>query len=94
MYTFSGGVDMQSSLISKIEKAKRYAQQPERINILDFEATFSGENSTHRISCRDGKWSCTCDFFTQWGHCSHTMALQRLLGPMLPAEARSSPMSD
>ena len=94
MYTLNGGVDMQSSLISKIEKAKRYVQQPERIHISELTATFNGENSTHRISCRDGKWTCTCDFFGQWGHCSHTMALQHLLGKMLPEETRSSPLSE
>ena len=31
---------MQSSLIGKIEKAKRYAEEPERVTISDFSAVF------------------------------------------------------
>jgi hypothetical protein len=78
---------MQSSLIGKIEKAKRYAQEPERVTFKDFAVDFRGENDTYKTSFEKGKWSCTCSFFSQRGICSHTMALQRLLGTMLPKEA-------
>jgi hypothetical protein len=82
---------MQSSLIGKIEKAKRYATEPERVTILDFATDFRGENSNYRVSYKEGKWQCNCSFFSQRGICSHTMALQRLLGNMLPKEALKSP---
>ena len=85
---------MQSSLISKIEKAKRYVEQPERITISDFKVDFLGENGAHKVSYEDGKWHCTCNFFSQAGICSHTMALQRLFAKTLPKEALSSLVSN
>lgn len=85
---------MQSSLIGKIEKAKRYAQEPERVTFKDLAVDFRGENDTYRVSYKAEKWQCTCLFFSQRGICSHTMALQRLLSSMLPKEALSSPMTE
>ena len=84
---------MRSSLIGKIEKAKRYAQEPERVKISGFTAAFRGENDTHELSYADGKWHCNCYFFSQWGICSHVMALQQILGNILPQEALSSPIT-
>jgi hypothetical protein len=81
---------MQSSLIGKIEKAKRYAQEPERVTISNFSAEFRGENDRHTLSLSDGKWHCNCHFFAQWGECVHIMTLQRLLGKMLPLQADTS----
>jgi len=78
---------MQPSLVGKIEKAKRYAEEPERVTIRNFSADFRGENDSHSLSLSDGKWSCNCHFFSQWGQCVHIMTLQRLLGRMLPAQA-------
>jgi hypothetical protein len=81
----------QSSLIGKIEKAKRYAQQPERVKINNFESNFKGENNDYMTGFTDGKWHCTCSFFSQMGVCSHTMALQRIMRPMLSDEALTTP---
>jgi len=78
---------MQPSLVGKIEKAKRYAEEPERVTIRNFSADFRGENDSHTLSLNDGKWSCNCHFFSQWGQCVHIMTLQRLLSRMLPAQA-------
>ena len=80
---------MNSSLIGKIEKAKRYAQEPERISFTGFTAEFRGDNSNYSVSYRDGVWNCTCAFFSHRGICSHTMALQRLLTGMIPEDALS-----
>jgi hypothetical protein len=80
---------MQSSLVSKIEKAKRYAEQPNRIKISDFVVDFQGENNNHKVSYESGTWHCSCNFFAQVGTCSHTLALQRLFNEMLPEEAIS-----
>jgi hypothetical protein len=81
----------QSSLIGKIEKAKRYAQQPERVKINAFEATFQGDNNEYQTGYKGGKWHCSCHFFSQMGVCSHTMALQKIMQPMLSPEALSTP---
>ena len=84
---------MRSSLIGKIEKAKRYAQEPDRVKSSDFTAVFRGENDNHKLSYAEGKWRCSCYFFSQWGTCSHVMALQQILDNMLPQEALASPLT-
>lgn len=78
---------MQSSLISKIEKANRYAQEPERITFNEFQVTFRGDNDSHSTCLKDGQLHCTCVFFQSWGRCAHTMALEKILNKMLPKEA-------
>ena len=81
---------MQSSLIGKIEKAKRYAQDKDRVILKELTVKFRGENSDYDINFRDGKWRCTCSFFSKWGLCSHTMAMEKILENMLPPEARTA----
>jgi hypothetical protein len=78
---------MQSSLIGKIEKAKRYAEEKDRITFNGLSVEFRGENDCHATEFKDGQWHCSCDFFTSWGRCCHTMALEKILGEMLPEEA-------
>ena len=84
---------MHSSLIGKIEKAKRYAQETDRITFAEFSAKFQGENDTYTTGYKEGKWHCSCNFFSSWGLCSHTMALERILENMLPQEALATPHS-
>jgi len=81
---------MHSSLIGKIEKAKRYAQERERITFSDFTVSFRGEHNIYALSYKEGQWHCSCSFFPKWGLCSHTMALQEILADMLPEEVLSS----
>jgi hypothetical protein len=81
---------MQSSLIGKIEKAKRYAQETDRVTFRELAVKFRGENSDYDVNFKDGKWHCTCSFFSKWGLCSHTMALEKILVNMLPPEARNA----
>lgn len=78
---------MNSSLIGKIEKAHRYAEERERMRFTSLKVNFSGENDSHEVSFADNKWNCTCDFFAGWGLCSHSMALEKVLQGMLPPEA-------
>jgi len=78
---------MQSSLIGKIEKAKRYAQETDRVTLSEFLVEFRGDNDNYNTGYKDGKWHCSCHFFSSWGLCSHTMALQKILSNMLPTEA-------
>ena len=78
---------MQSSLIGKIEKANRYAQETDRVTFSELSVKFRGENSNYDTSYTDGKWHCSCLFFSSWGLCSHTMAMEKILANMLPQEA-------
>jgi hypothetical protein len=78
---------MDSGMIGKIEKAKRYAEEPERIRFEQFQVTIQGTNSQHALTYDQGTWHCTCNYFATRGVCSHTMAMERLLGIMLPPEA-------
>jgi len=78
---------MQSSLIGKIEKANRYAQETERITFTELSVKFRGEHDNYTTEFRNGKWHCSCHFFSSWRLCSHTLALEKVLGNMLPKEA-------
>ncbi len=89
---------MDSSMISKIQKAKRYAEEPERVCFEHFAVTFRGDHDTYHVSYdqQDG-WQCECHYFQTHGVCSHTMTMERLLGPMVerawlkpPAEANAA----
>jgi len=84
---------MHSDMIGKIEKARRYAEEPERIQFSELKACFHGGNREHEVALHDGHWSCTCSFFHTWGTCAHVMAMQKLLNPMLPAQAREHELS-
>ena len=54
---------MQSSLIGKIEKAKHYAQEKERVTFSELSVKFRGENDNYIVSYQGGKWHCSCHFF-------------------------------
>lgn len=81
---------MNSSLIGKIEKARRYATERTRMHVNDLNVSFHGENGEHTVTLTDGHWHCSCDFFAiGYGACAHTMALERVMEGMLPASAAS-----
>ncbi len=81
---------MNSSMISKIEKAHRYAQEPDRIKFSELKATFHGGHDDYTVSMNGDHWECTCHTYETHtiGTCSHIMALQEILNNMLSAEAR------
>ncbi|OGO64786.1 MAG: hypothetical protein A2Z45_11950 [Chloroflexi bacterium RBG_19FT_COMBO_55_16] len=74
---------MDYGMIGKLEKAKRYAQQRDRIHFEAFKVTFEGQNNPHSVNFQNGEWQCDCDFFQSRGRCSHTMALEIILEEML-----------
>lgn len=85
---------MNSSLIGKIEKARRYAnEKDQRIRFTSFSVHVTGENEPHEVRLDGGRLICACDFYSGWKVCSHTMAMERILGPMLPQEALSEAQS-
>ncbi|MDX2161411.1 MAG: SWIM zinc finger family protein [bacterium] len=72
------------NIVSDVEKARRYAQQTDRIRFSDLDVMFRGENSEHHTMLGDGVWNCTCDFHRSRAVCCHTMALERILSGMVP----------
>ena len=74
---------MDYGMIGKIQKAKRYAEQRDRIHVEALKVTFDGENNPHTVSFEDSEWRCDCDFFQTRGRCSHTMALEMILEGMV-----------
>ncbi|MBX3069993.1 MAG: hypothetical protein KF883_05850 [Thermomicrobiales bacterium] len=81
---------MNSSMISKIEKAHRYAQEPDRIKIQGLTASFHGGHDDYTVAMNGDHWECTCHTYEAHtiGTCSHIMALQEILKNMLSADAR------
>ena len=77
---------MDYGMIGKLEKAKRYAEERDRITFNSLNVSFQGANNVHTVTLQDNKWRCTCDFFRTRGRCSHTMALEIILEDMLPEE--------
>ena len=76
---------MDSGMIGKIQKAKRYAEQErERFQIESLVISVDGTNNTHRVTLKDGKLSCTCDFYQSREYCSHTMAIEEIMKGMSP----------
>ena len=74
---------MNSSFIGKVDKARRYAEEKERVSITTFKATFHGIHGTYQVAFDAGAWECQCHFFATRAVCSHTMALQRILDEVL-----------
>ena len=82
---------MNSSVIGKVEKARRYSQERERMRFTNFSVDFHGENDDHKVTFSDGKWDCSCDFFVAGhGACAHTLALERVLEHMVPATSAAA----
>lgn len=74
---------MNSSMVNKIAKAKQYAEHPERATFTRLEVDFDGDNGIHKVSFDGATWHCECDFFAAWQICCHTMAMERILDPMV-----------
>jgi hypothetical protein len=79
-----------SSMIGKVEKAMRYAHEPDRVQIQRFEATFGGDNGSHHVSLDHDTWHCDCHLFEAAGGCVHTLALQKMLDAMLSDAQRET----
>ena len=67
------------AVLRKKAKALRYTAQQDRYQVSAISARMTSEHGTRDVSFRDGKWSCTCDFFETHRLCSHTLALEMIL---------------
>ena len=76
---------MDYGMISKIEKAKIYAEERERIQFEFLRVKLQGDNNQipHAVEYNNGTWHCDCDFFASRNVCSHTMAIVRILHDMV-----------
>jgi len=79
---------MDNGMIGKIEKAKRYAEERNRVHFTGFNVSLDGDNNSHTVNFDNGIWTCDCDFFHTRGRCSHTMAIEMILEGMLPVEEK------
>ncbi len=75
---------MQSSLISKIEKARIYAEQADRFHLTALSCEVRGDSTTHIVTLGEDGWGCDCFFFQDAGTCSHVMAIERHFERYLP----------
>jgi nuclear transport factor 2 (NTF2) superfamily protein len=74
------------NVVSDIEKAVRYAEEPDRFRFINFDVTFKGDNGEHHTSySEEHGWDCSCDFYKSRATCCHTMALERILKGMIAA---------
>lgn len=78
---------MNSSFIRKVEKAKDYALQKERVNFQNCTVRFQGDNGDHTITYEAGRWGCDCDYLIGRETCTHIMAMQMMLEGMIPEVA-------
>ncbi len=69
----------EDELRKKTEKAKNYAQQPERFELQEIKLKMESLHGVRDISLKDGEWHCTCDFFLKANTCSHIMAVQEII---------------
>ena len=82
---------MHSSIIGKIDKARKYAEEKDRVSITSLKATFQGNHDNYEVDFDYGSWYCECRSFLTRDICSHTMALQRMLDEMLVASGEPAP---
>lgn len=78
---------MDYGMIGKIEKAKVYAEERDRIHFQSFKVKMDGTNNNHLVGYEAGTWQCDCEFFRSRGDCAHTRAMEQVLGDMVQLNA-------
>jgi len=79
---------MQSTIVTKAEKARRYAQEPDRLRITVIEATFEAGGGSHVLCLGADGWACDCEFFVANDVCPHAEAASRMLDAHLVEAAK------
>ena len=59
---------MHSSIIGKIDKARKYAEEKDRVSITSLKATFQGNHNTYELEFASGSWHCECRSFPHQRH--------------------------
>ena len=84
---------MHSALHGMIEKAHRYAEEPDRVQFTRLSAAIRGDNAEHEVSLANGRLSCDCDHHSHEGICAHVLTVERVLKEHLPKDAAPYPGS-
>ena len=79
---------MQSTIVTKAEKAHRYAHELDRLRITGIEATFEAGGGTHQLRLAGDAWTCDCEFGQAHGVCPHAEAASRMLDVHLAEAAK------
>ncbi len=74
---------MESGMISQLQKAIRYAEEPDRVTFESLALHFKGDNNEYELTLGEKGWHCGCPGFGSYGLCPHIMTLERVLRPML-----------
>ncbi len=74
---------MDPSFLRKVEKAKDYALQRDRVSFSNCTVRFKGDNGDHTITYDNGEWGCSCDFLIGRETCTHIMALEMMFDGMV-----------
>jgi len=74
---------MDYGMIGKIEKAKIYSEERERIKFESFRVNIQGDNDSHGVGYNQGTWDCDCAYFASHAVCGHTMTMERVLKDMV-----------
>ncbi|GAC1323628.1 MAG: hypothetical protein NVSMB2_21420 [Chloroflexota bacterium] len=82
---------MQSSLHGMIDKAHRYAEEPQRVRLFGLEAKVRGDNDDHTVKLSDGHLGCDCDHYQYERLCAHVLTVERVLKAWIPANAAPFP---
>ena len=75
---------MNSEISTKIEKGIKYSREPERFEFTQLNVNVRGTHEVHPVQYDHGAWKCDCEFFITHRQCSHTIAVEKVLGQMLP----------
>lgn len=81
---------MHSMLISKVDKANRYAHEPDRFHFQAMTMMVDGDNASHQVTLNDQGWTCNCHLFDVIGGCAHVLAIQKMFGSMLAEPHRTA----
>ena len=82
---------MHSAIHGFIEKAHRYAEEPERVQISALSASIHGDNSDHLVTLANGRLTCNCDHHRIEGLCAHVITVERVLKRHLPENSAPYP---
>jgi len=74
-----------------IDKAHRYAEEPERVHVARLEAVVRGDNSDHTVVLTGGRLSCNCDHYEHERLCAHVLTVEKVLKAYIPANAAPFP---
>jgi nucleoside-triphosphatase THEP1 len=66
------------ALLKKIQKAKLYAQEPDKFIRKGKFIVLHSEHGIRTLTAQNGKWKCDCDFYKENQICSHVIATSEL----------------